>query len=178
MRILALCGSARRLSTNAALLRALARAAPGEIEMEVYDGLADLPIFSPDLEAQPPQAVRDYIARVEAAHGLLVASPEYVRAIPGGLKNAIDWLVSRDALVEKPIALAHASPRGDDMLAALRVVLATVSVRFAPEIFLRFDLTNKTPDEIADFVAQPENIERARDFLTRFARTFPHGQVS
>ena len=165
MRILAISGSARRLSTNTALLRALARAAPEGVEVSVYDSVATLPVFSPNLDNQPPPVVQDYVAEVGAADALIIASPEYVRAIPGGLKNAIDWLVSRETLIDKPIALAHASHRGDDMLAALRIVLATVSTRFAPDVFLRFELMKQTPEAIADFVARPENAHLAHDFI-------------
>jgi chromate reductase len=168
MRILGLSGSARRLSTNTALLRALARIAPDGVEVSVFDGVGGLPVFSPDRESDPPSQVQDYAARVSEADGVLIASPEYVRAIPGGLKNALDWLVSRDTLVKKPIALLHASPRGDDMLGDIRRVLATVSTRFAPDIFLRFPLMQMTPDEIAEFVARPENAMAARSFLSRF----------
>ena len=170
MRILALSGSARRASTNTALLRALRDLAPEGIEVTVFDGVGGLPVFSPDLEGPlAPDAVRDYIARVEQADGVLIASPEYVRSLPGGLKNAIDWLVSGDAVVAKPIALAHASHRGDDMLAALRTVLATVSTRFAPDIFLRLPLMKMTPAEIAQFMALPDNARQAQDFLRDFA---------
>jgi chromate reductase len=169
MHILALSGSARGASTNTALLHAVARAAPDEIRVDVYAEVGGLPVFSPDLEAAPPPAVAAYIARVEAADGLLISSPEYVRSLPGGLKNAIDWLVSRETLVRKPIALLHASHRGDDMLGALRIVLATVSERFAPEIFLRFPLMKMSPEDIAAFVAEPENAEQVRAFLHAFA---------
>ena len=159
MQILALSGSARSASTNTALLRAVARAAPDDIRVSVFAEIGGLPVFSPDLEAAPPSAVAAYIARVEEADGLLIASPEYVRSLPGGLKNAIDWLVSRETLVRKPIALLHASHRGDDMLGALRIVLATVSERFAPDLFLRFPLMKMSPEEIDGFVARPENAE-------------------
>ena len=167
MRILALSGSARRDSTNTAMLRALAARAP---EVVVYDGVGRLPVFSPDLDGDPPCEVRAYIALVDASDGVIVASPEYVRALPGGLKNALDWLVSRDTLIHKPMALMHASHRGDDMLESLRNVLATVSSRFAPELFLRFALMKMTPAEIAEFLARPENVAALQAYLDAFAR--------
>lgn len=170
MKFLALSGSARQNSVNTALLRAIRRAAPDDIDVAVYDQIGRLPVFSPDLETQAlPDSVRDYVARVEQADGVIIASPEYVRSIPGGLKNAIDWLVSRETLVGKPMALLHASHRGDDMLDALRIVLATVTARFAPDIFLRFPLISKTPVEIADFIARAENARQVSDFLRSFA---------
>src|SRR5579863_6457092 len=120
MRILAISGSARRASTNTAFLRAAAAVAP--FEVTVFEGVGRLPVFSPDLDEAPPAVVRDYIDLVSRCDGLVIASPEYVRSLPGGMKNAIDWLVSRDTLVGKPVALMHASHRGDDMLDALRKV--------------------------------------------------------
>jgi chromate reductase len=170
MKILAISGSARRDSTNTALLRAISRAAPAGVEMTVYDEIGGLPVFSPDLETPaPPPAVQAYVARVSQADGVLIASPEYVRSLPGGLKNAIDWLVSSETLVGKPIALAHASHRGDEMLQALRIVLDTVTDRFAHGIFLRFSLMKVTPKDIDEFVARPENARAARNFLQSFA---------
>ncbi len=170
MKILAISGSARRASTNTALLRGLAAAAPRGVEVVVFEGVGRLPVFSPDLDGDPPAEVRAYIALVDASDGVIVASPEYVRALPGGLKNAIDWLVSRDTLVGKPMALLHASHRGDDMLESLRQVLATVSNRFAPELFLRLPLMKLDPAEIAERLAQSKNVGALQAYLADFAR--------
>jgi NAD(P)H-dependent FMN reductase len=170
MKILAISGSARRDSTNTALLRAVAAAAPEGVKIAVFDRVGRLPVFSPDLDGDPPAELRAYIGLVEASAGVIVSSPEYVRALPGGMKNAIDWLVSRDTLVGKPMALLHASHRGDDMLESLRNVLATVSNRFAPDLFLRFPLMKMNPAEIAEFIAQPENATRVRAYLDAFMR--------
>ncbi len=168
MNLLAVSGSARRDSTNTALLRAVASLAPPGFEICVHDGVGRLPVFSPDLDGEPPEAVRAWVDLVAGSDGLIVASPEYVRSLPGGVKNAIDWLVSRDTLVGKPIALLHASHRGDDMLETLRNVLATVSDRFAPDIFLRLPLMKMTPDEVAAFVATPEIAARVTSYLGDF----------
>jgi NAD(P)H-dependent FMN reductase len=169
MKLLAISGSQRAASTNTALLRALADAAPPRLEIALFDGLAVLPVFSPDLEADRPAAVRALIGAVTAADGLVISSPEYVRALPGGLKNAIDWLVSGEAIVEKPVALAHASHRGDDMLESLRKVLGTVTTRFAEDIFLRVPVMKWRPEEIAAEMARPARRAEARAFLTAFA---------
>lgn len=94
MKILALSGSARRLSTNTALLRALEEIAPPDIALSTYAGLGGLPVFSPDLEDLPlPDSVVHFKRCIEASDGILISSPEYARGVPGGLKNAIDWLV-------------------------------------------------------------------------------------
>ena len=171
MKILALSGSARRLSTNTALLRALEEIAPPDIALSTYAGLGGLPVFSPDLEDLPlPDSVVHFKRCMEACDGILISSPEYARGIPGGLKNAIDWLVSGDLVIAKPIALVHASHRGDDMLAALRLVLSTISSRFNEELFLRVPFMKMEPEAIADAVREPVNRRPAEAFLQEFAR--------
>lgn len=170
MRFLAISGSARRDSTNTAMLRALQSAAAPEHTVMVFDDIAGLPVFSPDLERpEPPKGIADFANAIATADGLIISSPEYVRSIPGGLKNAIDWLVSRDELIAKPIALAHASHRGDDMLAQLRTVLGTVSTCFAADIFLRIHLMSLSPEEIRQRLSGGSQRAEMRAFLQAFA---------
>ena len=57
MKILAISGSLRKASLNTALLGAIARIAPSEIEVVLYRGLGDLPLFNPDIEATEPAPV-------------------------------------------------------------------------------------------------------------------------
>jgi chromate reductase len=92
MKLLAVTGSARRLSHNTGLLRAAAEEAPAGIEVELWDGLGRLPIYDEDAETTPgPEAVEEFRAAVAAADAVLIATPEYNHSIPGGLKNALDW---------------------------------------------------------------------------------------
>src|SRR6476661_3037252 len=110
LRILAISGSLRAVSSNTALLRAAVRLAPPGVEIDLYGGLGDLPHFNPDLEGHEPPAVIDFIARVRAADGLLISSPEYAHGVPGAMKNALDWLVSDGLLVGKRVVLVNATP--------------------------------------------------------------------
>lgn len=170
MHFLALSGSLRAASTNTALLRAFARTAPPLAVVTVYDGIAALPAFSPDREGdETPPEVLTFAAAVSQADGLVISCPEYVHAVPGAFKNAIDWLVSRDELIGKPVALLHASHRGEDVLADLRRVLSTVSDRFAPDIFARFELMKLDPDQVALRMEDSENRDRLIAFTRRFA---------
>jgi len=169
MKLLAISGSARAQSTNTALLRALASITPASVAIEVFAGIGDLPVFSPDDEGDAtPDVVRTFQQKIAAADGVIIASPEYVRTLPGGLKNAIDWLVSGEHVIGKPIVLAHASHRGDDMLQTLRTVLSTISSNFNPGIFLRMPVMKQTPEAIAEFVTQPANRMAVEKFLTDF----------
>ena len=113
MRILGISGSLRRDSHNTSLLRAAAMSLPPGMELELYDGLGDLPHYNADLDVEPaldPVArLRDAIA---GADGVLIATPEFNGSIPGALKNALDW-ASRpfpdNALRGKPVAVVGAS---------------------------------------------------------------------
>jgi chromate reductase, NAD(P)H dehydrogenase (quinone) len=170
MKFLAVSGSTRLGSTNTAMLRSIQSAAGSAHVVTIFDRINELPVFSPDLEyPDPPKQVVQFAKSIAKVDGLIVASPEYVRSIPGGLKNAIDWLVSRNELIEKPIVLAHASHRGDDMLRQLRTVLGTVSVRFNEDLFLRFHLTTLSPEEISHVLSQERHQAAIRKFLDEFA---------
>lgn len=169
VKILAISGSAREVSTNTALLLGMKKLAPAGVDLSVVHNLNDLPVFSPDMEGQKtPAVVREFMKAVFRADGIIISSPEYVRSIPGGLKNAIDWMVSRFEIIGKPIALVHASHRGDDMLSSLRLVLSTVSSNFQEELFLRIPLMGKSPNEVAELLAVPEHQSKVRTFMLNF----------
>lgn len=175
MKLLAISGSARKSSTNTALLRAISAIAPGEFSIDVFDGVGHLPIFSPDFEVTHlPLNVGTLTQQISACDGLIISSPEYIRGIPGGLKNAIDWLVSREQVAAKPIALVHASHRGGDMLADLRRILSTISSNFTEDLFLQIPVMNETPEAIADIVKSPGNREQTLCFLCDFAAFCKH----
>jgi chromate reductase len=113
MRILAMSGSLRDGSYNTGLLRAAQDLAPAGVEVELWNGLASIPAFDQDREADPPAPVADLGRRVREAGALLVATPEYNGSAPGALKNVLDW-ASRPhglaPLVGKPAAVIGASP--------------------------------------------------------------------
>ncbi len=111
MKVLGFAGSLRAASFNRALLRAAVELAPAGMEIETFD-IAAIPPFNQDREAQPPDAVKDFKARIRAADAILIATPEYNYSIPGVLKNAIDS-ASRpygdNPFDGKPVALMGAS---------------------------------------------------------------------
>jgi chromate reductase len=97
MRILGLSGSLRRGSHNTSLLQAAAKVLPPGVELEVYDGLRDLPHYDSDMDVEPaPAAVARLREAIEDADGVLIATPEYNGSIPGVLKNTLDWDVTLD----------------------------------------------------------------------------------
>jgi chromate reductase len=92
MRILAVSGSLRADSYNTALARAAVELAPRRVEVELYDGLGDIPLYDADLDGErAPASVRDFRERIAAADALFFVTPEYNGSVSGVLKNAIDW---------------------------------------------------------------------------------------
>ena len=112
MRILAVSGSLRESSFNTSLLRAAIEAAPDGVELELWEGIGDLPFYDQDLEDDVPESARRLREAWDAADAILFATPEYNGSVPGGLKNAIDW-ASRPRLEavlrNKPVAVVGAS---------------------------------------------------------------------
>ena len=170
IRLVGVSGSLRRVSTNTALLRAAAVNVPDGVELNLYGGLADLPIFNPDLEEEPlPGPVADLRRMVMAADGLVFAVPEYAHGIPGGLKNALDWLVSGSEIPGKPVTFFHASPRSHASRAALEEVLRTMSARLFDGASLTIPLLGRDSEAIDAILGSDRNRAALRDALAAFA---------
>lgn len=107
--LLGICGSQRRASINRALLDAIGETLPAGATLTVWDSL-DLPIFSTDLGE--PTRVTELKRAIASANGVVFAVPEYNYSIPGGLKNALDWIstpLSNAPLRGKPTAIVGAT---------------------------------------------------------------------
>ncbi|MER9329494.1 NAD(P)H-dependent oxidoreductase [Mesorhizobium sp. M0152] len=168
LNILAISGSLRAASTNSALVAALARNAPSRCRVTVYDGLGRLPIFNPDEEGErTPLEPAELIDAVTRADGVIVSCPEYAHGVPGGLKNALDWLVSRDAAVDKPAMLVHASPRSLFARAALAEIMRTMSFALYDGVPLEIALLGNKPPDVEAVLR--ENQLAMRDALSAFA---------
>ncbi|AVV44052.1 NAD(P)H-dependent oxidoreductase [Streptomyces sp. ID05-04B] len=94
VRILALVGSLRAGSTNRQLAEAAVKVAPEGAEVDLFEGLAEIPFYNEDLdvEGSVPAAAARLREAALAADAFLLFSPEYNGTIPAVLKNAIDWL--------------------------------------------------------------------------------------
>ncbi|MEJ5999833.1 NADPH-dependent FMN reductase [Paucibacter soli] len=145
MSLLALCGSLRAGSLHAQMLRQAQDLAPAGQPLRQASSLGELPLFNPDLEARPPDAVRRLRDEVAAADGLLIASPEYAHGVSGTLKNALDWLVSFEPAAGMRVGLWSASPRARHADAALRETLKTMSVRIVEPACLSLPLVGAGP---------------------------------
>ncbi len=139
--IVAICGSLRAASTNGALIEAARLLAPKGMAVTRYDAIGTLPHFNADLDGEtPPAPVAAFRARLKAADGIIISSPEYARGIPGSLKNALDWLVGDGDFENRPVALLGASARAVAGDAALRLVLGTMGGRVIEAASVTVDL--------------------------------------
>lgn len=168
MRLLAISGSLRAVSTNTALLEAARLLAPDGVDIELFDGLARLPHFNPDLDVEPaPLEVSAWREKIRNADGLLISSPEYARGIPGSFKNGLDWLVSHDGFPDKPVAFFHASERAVASQAAMHLVFQTMSARIVEGASITVPLLGKQTDAAA-IAADPAIGSKIRAALEAF----------
>jgi chromate reductase len=158
-KILAISGSLSRTSSNTELLRAAARLGSESASVEVYQGMASIPLFNVDLDLEPaPSAVTDFRARLAASDAVIISSPEYAHGISGVLKNALDWTVSSGDFYQKPIAVFNASPRASIAQESLMEVLRTMGSTIVEGASLAVPLLGKHLDAegiIADATIAP-----------------------
>ena len=174
VRLLAISGSLRADSSNTALLRAAAHLAPEGVEINLYERLASLPHFNPDLDdldgrTAPPE-VLDFRFRLDATDGVIISSPEYAHGVPGAMKNAIDWVVSSGELYEKPVALVNASMGATHAYESLLEILTTADADVVREASVRVGLPTNRIGE-AGIVSDPELSRQLRAALSAFACT-------
>ncbi|OIJ66482.1 NAD(P)H-dependent oxidoreductase [Streptomyces mangrovisoli] len=110
VRILALVGSLRAGSHNRQLAEAAVRVAPEGSEVELFEGLAEIPFYNEDIDVEGavPAAAQKLREAAQAADAFLLFAPEYNGTIPAVLKNAIDWLsrpYGSGAFGGKPVAV-------------------------------------------------------------------------
>jgi len=113
-RLLLICGSLRSESTNSSLLRTVEALLPENAVPDLYEGVSLLPHFNPDDDVDPlPDPVIDLRARIASATAILFSTPEYAGAMPGSLKNLLDWTVGGVEISDKPVGWINISPTPD-----------------------------------------------------------------
>jgi NAD(P)H-dependent FMN reductase len=174
MHILAISGSLRASSSNTTLVRFLTRLAPEHIQVTLYEGLADLPHFTPDLDGDhSPDSVRTLRGLLQEADGMLICTPEYAFGVPGVLKNALDWTVSTGDLSGKPVAVMSASSLwsgGDKAHASLLLTLTALGANVPEGGKLMIPTVGKKIDAEGE-VTDPETIQQLKAVLAALAQT-------
>ena len=167
MRILAISGSLRARSSNTALVHAAVLVAPPGATIIIYRGLGDLPHFNPDLDAEgaePSPSVAELRAALAAADAILLSSPEYAHAVPGTLKNALDWIVGSGELIGKSIALVNTSTRSEFVMAQL---VETLTVMMGEVVIATALPVDGRSLDAAGIAADPELAGGLRGVLER-----------
>jgi chromate reductase len=167
--ILLISGSLREGSTNSATLRTVQEIAPAGIMTRIYTGMGWLPHFNPDedRDGEPVHpAVADLRAHVAEADALLICTPEYAGALPGTLKNLLEWTVGDGGTYGKPIAWINvsgpAAPTGGaDAHDSLRKVLGYVHADIVEAACTRVPL-HGTPSEMTERSPTPPRANRSR----------------
>jgi len=155
--LLGICGSLRKASLNRGLLVAVGEMLPEGASLTLWDSL-DFPIFNNDVE--DPAAVTELKRAIAEADGVVFAVPEYNYSIPGGLKNALDWLSrppSKSPMRGKPCGLVGAASGMSGTIRAqahMRQILiySDSPCLSQPEVLIpraqeRFDATGRLADE-------------------------------
>lgn len=103
LKIVTLLGSLRTGSFNAIVARTLPKIAPAGMSVEALPSIKDIPLYDADMQQEEgfPQTVEAIAEQIRSADGVIIVTPEYNYSVPGGLKNAIDWL---SRLPEQPLA--------------------------------------------------------------------------
>lgn len=159
-------GSLSSTSLNRGVANALIALAPDGTEFIELDYSA-LPVYTPDHDANYPAAALEWKAAIESVDGIIILTPEYLRSIPGSLKNAMDWAArpwGQNSFNGKPVAIAGISVGAIGTAAAqqhLRAILGHLNAPTLgqPEVFL-------THSNVFD--AQGNLLDSAAPVLTGF----------
>lgn len=146
----------RAASLNSAVLRVAASLSHAEAQVRIYNGLADLPHFNPDLEGKEAAAVLDLRRQLRDADAVLIACPEYAHGLPGAFKNALDWVVASGEFVYKPVALINLFERSTWAPALLKETLAMMTATIVEPASITLQLASNKLDE--EFILADDKI--------------------
>ena len=141
--IVVIAGSLRKESFTLKIANALARLAPASLKLDVVT-LHGISFFNQDLEAAPPADWTAFREKIQKSDGVIFVTPEYNRAIPGVLKNAIDVAsrpYGKSSFLGKPTGIISNSPGplgGVSAAKTLQNVLPGITgpILGQPEIYL------------------------------------------
>jgi NAD(P)H-dependent FMN reductase len=171
--LLLISGSVRDGSTNTAALRTAAALCPAGVHARLFDGLDRLPHFNPDLDASDPQSldprVADLRRQIAAADAMLICTPEYAGAMPGALKNLLEWTVGGTETTDKPVAWINLSTMPAEAANthdSLRTVLGYTGARVVDEACARIPVARQAVG--SDGIIADEGIrEHIRQVIAR-----------
>lgn len=167
-KILAISGSTRSNSSNFKLLKQIAELSKDIFEVEIFEGLSDIPHFNPDLDTEhPPKQVSDFRNKIVNADGIIICTPEYIFSLPGSLKNAFEWCVSTTIFSKKEVGLITASASGEKGHEELQLIMKTVEASFDADTSLLIQgVRGKVDDQGA--IVDSKTLEQLQKFISAF----------
>ncbi len=136
MNILTISGSAQKVSSNEKFLKALPSILKGHAFIH-FEGLPDLPLFSPERNNKAPEMVLSFRESISNADLVIISTPEYTHNIPAVLKNALEWITYSGELYDKKvlaITYAPSSPRGEKAMQSLIWSLQALNAKIVAEL--------------------------------------------
>lgn len=169
LNVLAIVGSLRNGSVNAATARAAASAAPDGVAVTLHD-VSNVPLYNGDEEdAGPPPPVAALHAAVDAHDGVILFSPEYNGSFPAVTKNVIDWLSrppkSWDGV---PLTLVATTP-GPRAGRGIREHFSTIMERQPVRLFETYGIGSYRDKLDNGELVEEDTVAELGDFVGRFA---------
>lgn len=163
--LLLISGSTREGSINTAMLKTATIMLPSRWTALIYAGLAHLPHFNPDLEQSgPPSSVTDLRAWIRTSDALLFCTPEYAGAMPGALKNLLEWTIGDTVMSGKPVGWINPSTSPQQAAAtyeSLKTVLSYTGVAIVEDACLNIPVGRSLISDTGT-VQDPTTRERIR----------------
>jgi len=171
-KIAVLVGSLRRASWTRKIAQAAIEQAPKELDCSFVE-IGDLDLYNEDLDAKPPASWTRFRDAVRPVDGVLFATPEYNRSVPGCLKNAIDVgsrPQGKSVWDSKPAAVISVTPYklgafGANHALRQTFVFLNMPVMQQPEAYIG------GAGELFDTYGKLKN-EETRRFLEKFVAAF------
>jgi len=153
-KIFAISGGTRTNSSNLSLIKAIEKLTADQLTFHIFNDLAALPHFNPDLNSDEIDIVKNFRKQISESDGVLICTPEYAHGVPGSLKNAIDWTVGTAEFSQKPTVLITASTDGEFGHQALLETLRVIEAKNIDELNLliqfirsKVNISNEIIDE-------------------------------
>ena len=184
LNVVCICGSLRKGSYNRMVMNALPGLAPASMKLSEAPSFAEFPHYNADVQEASgiPPAVQKLADAIRAADGVIFNSPEYNFSIPGGLKNAIDWVsrVPNQPFAGKPVAIQSAANGplgGGRMQYDLRrsMLFLDAATLNKPEIFIG-NVSTKIDAKTGQITDQ-QTVEFIRQQLAAFAKFIEQRQA-
>ena len=113
LNVITICGSLRKGSYNRMVMNLLPSWAPANLKISEAPPFSEFPLYNADIQNSSgfPAPVQTLADAIRAADGVIFVSPEYNYSIPGGLKNAIDWVsrLPNQPFANKPVTIISAA---------------------------------------------------------------------